>query len=60
MLQVSTLKREIQTETKYLEQAKGWLAQKVVGITQSFIESLEQKIASMYEQLTGVEQELIS
>jgi len=55
---VGALKREIQSETTYLEQARGWFTQKVAGITESFLESLELKIAGLYEELTGLESRL--
>jgi len=56
--QACALKREIQSETTYLEQARGWFTQKVAGITESFLENLEHKIAGLYEELTGLEARL--
>ena len=56
--QACALKCEIQSETTYLEQARGWFTQKVAGITESFLENLEHKIAGLYEELTGLEARL--
>lgn len=56
--QINELKREIQTETNYLNQAKTWLAKKMSGITDEFIEKLECKIAGMYENMTELQAKL--